>query len=160
MSRVADIVEEKYLDRLPYILGAIGLLATAIALAALVYITRGQRPSGPPVTTTANIVVFESADCLRCDDFRKMIGKPHSTGSLGAKVPIKYFDVTDGQPPKRYKLNDEIGYTPTAVVFDVFGREVARVTGMPKSFDHFEAMLLPIAKRADRDVADAQRTGR
>jgi hypothetical protein len=160
MTRVADIVEEKYLDRLPHILLAVGLLATAVALAALVHLSRGQRPAGPPVASTASVVVFETADCLQCDDFRKLIGKPHTSGTLSAKVPLKYYDVTDGQPPKRYKLNDGIGHAPTAVVFDVYGREVARVTGMPKSFDAFQAILTPIARRADRDLADAQKGGR
>ncbi len=155
MSRVTDIVEEKYLDRLPHILMATGLFASALALAGLVYLTKAKRPETPPVARTASVVVFESAECEKCDDFRKLIGKPHSASSLSAKVPLSYYDVTDGQPPKRFKLTGEIGYTPAAVVFDVYGREVARITGMPKSFDAFQAILTPAARRAERDLADA-----
>jgi hypothetical protein len=158
MSRVADIVEEKYLDKLPMLLLAVGLLATAVGLAALVYVTRVDRPTGPPVAHSASVVVFETADCLKCDDFRKQFGKPHTVGPLSAKVPLRYYDVTDGQPPRKYKLSGEIGYAPTAVVFDIYGREVARVTGMPKSFDAFQALLVPAARRAERDLAEAQKT--
>ncbi len=158
MSRVADIVEEKYLSRLPFILLAVGLLVTAVGLAALVYLSRGERPLGPPSDVSASVVVFETADCEKCDDFRKQFGKPHSKGPLSTKVPLRYYDVSDGQPPKRYKLNQEIGYAPTAVVFDIYGREVARVTGIPKSFDAFQAILAPAARRAERDLADAQKT--
>jgi thioredoxin-related protein len=160
MSRVTDIFEEKYLDRLPHILLAVGLLATAVALATLVYLSRAVRPTSKPVATTASVVVFETASCLKCEDFRKQIGKPHNLGSLSAKVPLKYFDVTDEQPPKRFKITGDIDEAPTAVVFDIYGREVARITGMPKSFDAFQAVLVPIMRRAERDVAETQKLAR
>jgi hypothetical protein len=160
MSRVADIVEEKYLERLPQLLLAAGLCVVSVILATLVYVSRAPRPDSPPIAMTASVVVFETADCGKCDDFRNLIGRRHTKSELNVKVPLRYYDVTDSQPPKRYKLSFGIGHAPTAVVFDVYGREVARVTGMPKSFDAFQAALMPAVRRADRDIADAQKSAR
>ena len=58
--------------------------------------------------------------------------------------------------PKTFKLAGGIGGAPTTVVFDVYGREVKRLGGVPKSLDDFQAMLKPFMRRAEKDLADAQ----
>lgn len=156
MGRVADIVEEKYLDRLPHMLWAGGLCVVAAVMALLVYGSRAVRPVTGPVSRSATVVVFETADCASCDDFRKLIGGPHAQSVFSTRVPLRYFDVTDGQPPKRFKLNGTIDGAPTAVAFDIYGREVARITGLPKSLEAFQAILAPIARRAERDISEEQ----
>lgn len=161
MRVVSDIIEEKYLDRLPHILGATALLVVSSVMAGLVYHARAARPDTAPVATTPSIVVFETAECDLCEDFRAKIGKPHRSSALSNLVPLRYYDVTDGQPPKSFKLAGGIGASPTTVVFDVYGREVKRVTGVPKTLDDFQSMLRPFVRRAERDLADAQaRPGR
>lgn len=155
MRLVSDIIEEKYLDKLPHILGAAGLLLASSIMAGLAYHARADRPENAPVASTPSVVVFETVECDLCESFRAKIGKPHRSSALNEKVPIRYYDVTDGQPPKSFKLAGGIGASPTAVVFDVYGREVKRVTGVPKTLDDFQSMLRPFVRRAERDLADA-----
>ena len=91
-----------------------------------------------PLAQTPTVVVFETQDCELCEDFRRKIGKPHRASQLGEKAPLTYYDVTEGQPPKRFNLAGAIGHSPTAVVFDVYGREVKRIVGLPKTLDDFQ----------------------
>lgn len=156
MRAVTDIIEEKYLNKLPHILAATALFVISAAMAGLVYHARAARPETAPVATTPSVVVFETTECDLCENFRSKIGKPHRSSALGNVVPLRYYDVTDGQPPKSFKLAGGIGAAPTTVVFDVYGREVKRVTGVPKTLDDFQAMLRPHVRRAERDLADAQ----
>ena len=44
MRLVSDIIEEKYLDKLPHILGAAGLLLASSIMAGLAYHARADRP--------------------------------------------------------------------------------------------------------------------
>jgi hypothetical protein len=156
MRVVSDLIEEKYLDKLPHILVAAALLVISSGMAGLVYHARADRPATTPVSTTPSVVVFETTECDLCESFRSKIGKPHRSSAFGAQVPLRYYDVTDGQPPKSFKLAGGIGHTPTTVVFDVYGREVKRLGGVPKSLDEFQGILKPFVRRAEKDLADAQ----
>jgi hypothetical protein len=146
-----DVIEKKYLGHLPYILGATTLLVVTTALAIALYSVRTSRPTTAPLYDSARVVVFETADCDACDVFRKAIGKPHQVSKLGSLVPLSYYDVSDGQPPKRFKLAGEVDGGPTAVIFDIFGREAQRM-GVPKDLAAFHSTLMQHVRRAERDL--------
>ncbi len=145
-----DIIEKKYLDQLPYILGAGTLFVVTCVLASAQYHARGSRPTTPPEFDSVRVVMFETAGCPPCDDFRKSVGKPHQSSPLNGKISLSYFDVTDGQPPKRFKISGEVD-GGTAVVFDVYGREAARM-GIPKTLADFQNNVMPHVRRAERDL--------
>lgn len=148
-----DVIEKRYIGHLPYILGAVVLLVTSSSLAAALYMVRASRPTDAPVATTATVVVFETTACDLCDDFRRQIGKPYQSSPLSHQAPLKYYDVTDGQPSaKKYKLAGEIWQSPTTVVFDVYGREATRMAGVPKTLKDFQGFVNPHVRRAQRDM--------
>lgn len=153
MRKVANVIEEKYLGQLPLILGAIVLFVVAAAMAGAMFYTRMARPTTPPVSQTATVIVFETLDCDACDDFRRTVGRAYRTSTTGGKAPMRYYDVTDGQPPTRFGLRGEIWTSPTVVVFDVFGREVARINGAPATLVAMEKVVLPQVRRAEKDIA-------
>lgn len=152
MRKFLDIIEAKYLRHLPYILGAMTIFVCSTFLAAAMLKIRTARPDSAPVSETATVVVFETKYCTTCDDFRATIGRPHQSSELSEKVPLRYYDVTDGDPPKRYVLARGVGYGPTAVVFDIYGREQGRINGLPSDLEDFQRRLMPHVKRAERDL--------
>ena len=129
-------------------------LGTAVAsgvLALAIIAHRGDKPLGDPVSNQATLIVFERDKCLRCDKFRDVMTRPYQQSAIAGKVPMRYFDVTDGPPPARYLLKSEVPGTPTTVAFDIFNREIGRVNGMPESVDDLIALAETAARRADRD---------
>jgi hypothetical protein len=152
MRRFLEVLETRYLRHLPYLLGAMTFLVCTVFLAGAMLHIRQSRPTTPPVFDTAQIVVFEKGVCEQCDIFRSQIGRPHQASDLAAKAPLRYYDVTDSSPPKVYALSRGIDHGPTAVVFDIFGREQARVDWMPKDLEDFQLRVIPHVRRAARDL--------
>jgi hypothetical protein len=150
-----DVIEQKYLKTLPLILGVTTGLVVALVLAWAVYVQRAGRPTTAPLNASATVVVFETADCALCEAFRSKIGKPYRSSAFSSDAPLRFYDITDGPPPKRYQIAGEIWDIPTAVVFDVYGREVARVRGVPDDLGRFQDLVRPHVRRAERDLAYA-----
>lgn len=148
---VSEAVSEGHLRNLPAIYVALGIAVASGVLALAVVAHRGDKPDGPPVSSYASIVVFESDHCPRCETFRDMVTRPYLQSEISSKVPLKYYDITDGPPPRRWQLRSEIGGTPTAVAFDIFNRETARHSGVPVSVDDIISMAQTAARRASRD---------
>jgi hypothetical protein len=152
MRRFLEVLETRYLRHLPYLLGALTFLVCSVFLASAMLHTRQSRPTTPPIFDTAQVVVFEKGVCADCDRFRDQIGRPHQNSDLGAKAPLRYYDVTDSSPPKIYALARGIDAGLTAVVFDIFGREQTRVDWLPKDLEEFQLKLMPHVRRAARDL--------
>jgi hypothetical protein len=152
-KRTMDVVEERYIGRLPIILGALCLLLLSSALAFAVMAHRPETPEGPRLAESAFVVVFEWSPCEPCEKFRDRIAKAYLKTEAGAKAPIRYFDITDGGVPKRFRVKSEVYTAPTIVVFDPFGREFARYTGLPESPDVLTGMVRSAVRKAERDAA-------
>jgi hypothetical protein len=159
MRKVLELIENRYLAYLPYLLGALTLFFCSAFLAGALLFIRASRPDTPPITATATVIVFETAHCETCDAFRSQIGKPHQGSELAQKAPLRYYDASEGSTPRRYTLARSIDDAPIAVVFDIYGREQARVTGVPDTLADFQRRLLPHIKRAERDYEFAQSQG-
>ena len=152
MRNFLDVIETKYLSHLPYLLGAVAVFVCSAFLAASLLYIRASRPTTPPIAQTATVIVFETARCGDCDTFRLQIGRPHQGSDLAEKVPLRYFDASDGGSPKLHVLSGKVGKGPIAVVFDIYGREQARVSGVPETLEDFQRRLMPHVRRAERDL--------
>jgi hypothetical protein len=159
-----DLIEKKYVKQLPHILGAITLCVVSILLALSLFAVRASRPVAAPISDGPVLVVFErgeGGECNDCYKFRKTIGRDYSNTATASLVPLRYYDISDDSPPpRRYGLAGGVGVGPTAVVFDVFGREAARWAGLPGSVDAFESFVKPHLRRAQRDLAAAASNAR
>lgn len=148
---MSEAISDGHLRNLPAIYVALGIAVASGVLALAIIAHRGDKPNGPPVSSQASIVVFESDRCPRCDDFRDRVTRPYQQSEVSSRVPLKYYDITDGPPPRRWQLRAEIGDTPTAVAFDIFNREISRRSGVPESVEEIVSLAQSAARRAERD---------
>lgn len=148
---MSEAIGDAHLRNLPAIYVALGIAVASGVLALAIIAHRGDKPVGPPVSSQASIVVFESDKCRRCEQFRDLVTRPYQLSDVSSKVPLKYYDITDGPPPRRWQLRSEIGGTPTAVAFDIFNREIGRQSGVPESVDDIINLAQMAARRAERD---------
>lgn len=154
-----DVIEQKYLKQLPHILGAITIFVVTTALAVSLFWIRASRPTTQPINSNAVLVVFEGGNCEDCVTFRRTIGRAYAGTPTGELIPIRYYDVSGGPPPKRYGIAGDLGDGPTAVVFDIYGRESARWAGLPTSIEKFENFVKPHLRKAQRDLEHAASNG-
>jgi hypothetical protein len=152
MRKFMDLIEAKYLKHLPYLLGAMTVFVCSVFLAATLLKVRASRPDTAPVTETATIVVFETKRCTKCDEFRRTIGRPHQSSELSDRLPLRYYDASDNAKPKSFELASSVGVGPTAVVFDIYGREQARIVGLPSDLEDFQSRMMRHVRRAERDL--------
>jgi hypothetical protein len=150
-----EVIEQKYLKQLPHILGALTLFVVTVALALALVWVRASRPDTPPVFDRPVVMVFEDHPCAACVEFRRTIARSYASTPTGEAVGLRYWDISGGPPPKRYGLRNDVWGGPTTVVFDVFGREAARLDGLPKSAEAFEGFIKPHLRRAQRDLEHA-----
>lgn len=115
---------------------AIGLAVVFLGLsAALAYLpsTGGGTPVlAAPISDRPTLLVYESASCGWCRHFRAAIAPIYESSPLEARAPLKYLDVSEQRRGNAgYRLNSRIVATPTFVLVDRSGREVARLRGIP-----------------------------
>jgi hypothetical protein len=158
---VLDLIEKKYLNQLPHILGALTVLAVVAALSVALLSVRWSRPDGAPKFDSAVLVVFEGRGCDdECSTFRRTIARAYASTPTAELVPLRYYDSSDGDPPaRRYAVARRVTRGMNAVVFDVYGRESARWSGLPTSVEAFEAFVRPHVRKAQRDLAAAAANG-
>jgi hypothetical protein len=149
---MSDTAIDSHLKSLPMLFGALGVAVACGVLAVAVLLHRGERPKGDPIAHQATIVVFERDRCRLCDDFRTDIGKAYQQSDVAGDVSLKYYDLSDGQPPKRYTFKKSLDVMPTAVVFDIWGREYGRVVGVPETAEPLVSIARSAARRAERDL--------
>lgn len=82
------------------------------------------------------LVVFESASCSWCVRFRKSVAPAYEASPLERQAPLAYIDVSR-QKTAGYRLDGRITATPTFVLVDRGGREVARIRGLPGGKEAF-----------------------
>jgi thioredoxin-related protein len=82
------------------------------------------------------LVVFESQSCSWCHRFRKSVAPVYEMSHLDRRAPLRYADISE-QRSGGYRLESRITATPTFVLVDRQGREVARMRGIPGGKDAF-----------------------
>jgi hypothetical protein len=152
MRTALEVIENRYLTRLPLILTALAAVLLCFSLAFGVYLQKSDRPTDRPMSDAASVVVFENSNCGSCETFRDGIGRKYQSSEMAGKANMRYYDVSDGPPPKHFKLKGEFGRMPTIVVFDVYGREASRIAGVPESVDVMLNLVRPAVRRAEREM--------
>jgi hypothetical protein len=139
-----------YSDRnLRILFGAATIAVVSGTLGALAYLHRPPAPDGEPVLGTAQILVLEVDSCDWCERFRRKAGRAFAEGAYGGTAPIRYINVEDGPPPKRYRLSS-FRKAPMVVLFDAYGREVDRIEGEPADGAALDSLVRRHLKRLTR----------
>lgn len=124
----------------------------------------------PPVSVTfprksPQLLIFESRDCLACDELHAALAHPESSAALAALEPVRVDAF--GTRSIRHAFGDAatesalarrlgVSFTPTLVFFDADGREVFRAEGYLRRF-HLAATLDYVVQGAYRTEPSFQR---
>ena len=134
---------------------AAGLLALFAGLAVAFAMVTGEPASeraAAPIADRPTLLVFETASCGWCTHFRERIAPAYERSRFETLAPLKYLDLS-AQRSSGYRLSGRISATPTFVLVDRNGREVARLRGLPGGRDAFqpevERMLAKLPQDGD-----------
>jgi hypothetical protein len=93
-------------------------------------------PVGDAISDTPVLLVVERDGCGWCTRFRAELGPGYKSSDLQMRAPLRYIDAGDLRASKRYQLKNAVNGTPTLLMIDTFGREVARYPGYPGSMEN------------------------
>lgn len=103
-----------------------------------------------PQSDRPTLVVVDSASCGWCVRFREDVAPAYEHSRFSVAAPLKYVDITKLRSAG-YRLRSRVRGTPTFVLVDKSGEEVARIPGYPggpaQFFPEVERMLTRL--RAD-----------
>lgn len=96
----------------------------------------------PATPTRTEILVFETADCLYCQIFRRDVLPQYEVSKRARIAPMRFVDATTADP-KRLGLDSPIKFLPTVVIVRE-GRERGRITGYigPEPFFHMVSRII------------------
>lgn len=117
---------DQYVAKLHILLIAGGILAASIGLALAIHIQTPEAVDGGPISETALLIVYETDHCPACDTFREQAGRAYRKSDLQDKAPLIYRPIESARKPAPYRLKGPVNNGLTAVLFDRYGREVAR----------------------------------
>lgn len=130
----------EYDRRLRMILGAASLAVVSLILVGLAFLHRPLPPDGEAVLGTPQFVVFETESCSWCQNFRRKAAREYQGTDYANRAPLRFMSVDDGPPPARYRLNS-FSPTPMLVLFDKYGRELARMEKEPANSEVLESLV-------------------
>jgi hypothetical protein len=122
------------------LLGAGTLAVVSSLLGVLAWVHKPLPPDGDPVLGSPQLVMFETDKCGWCENFRRKAAREYLSTEASSRAPLKYMSVDDGPPPKRYRL-DSFSRSPMLVLFDQYGRELARLVKEPANGEALESMV-------------------
>lgn len=122
------------------ILAAGSLAVVCSLLGALAWLHKPLAPDGEPVLGSPQLVMFETEKCGWCEKFRRKTARDYQSTEYASLAPLKYMSVDDGPPPKRYRLSS-FSASPMLVLFDQYGRELARIEKEPVGSEAIESMV-------------------
>ncbi len=125
---------------LTFLLGAATLSVICAGLGGLAYLARPLPPDGDPILGTAQLVMFETDLCSWCEQFRRKTARQYQSTDYAQRAPLRFMSVDDGPPPKRYRLTS-FRPAPMLVLFDEYGRELARLEKEPASSEIVETLV-------------------
>ncbi len=121
------------------------VLAAVLAIPALVphIANSAQGPEPKRVyATTAELIVFETANCPYCRIFRRDVAPRYQRSPRAQQVPMRFINVHRTDMTKIH-LNAPLTIVPTVVLMEN-GRERTRLTGYmgPEPFFHMIAQAM------------------
>ena len=123
-----------------FLLGSATIAGVCSILGGLAFLQRPLQPDGEPVLGSAQLVMFETADCTWCEKFRRKTARDYQITDHASRAPLKFISVDDGPPPKRYRLTS-FKASPMLVLFDEYGRELGRIDREPANSEAVETLV-------------------
>ncbi len=123
------------LRRLSPMLVAIGLVTTASTHA-----------------DAAELLMFESDDCIWCATWNEEIGPIYPKTTEGQRAPLRRVDIHAARPNDLRDI-EGVRFTPTFVLTDDDGREVGRINGYPGE-DFFWGLLSELIAKLPNGALD------
>lgn len=88
----------------------------------------------------AQLLFYEGGSCEGCGRFRDSVAPRYMRSSYHKKAPLTYVHVSR-QGDGKYGLARQVTHTPTLVVVDSSGQELARQVGPPGNIAELFALL-------------------
>ncbi len=100
----------------------------------------------------AELLMFESDDCVWCAAWHEEIGPIYPKTEEGRLAPLRRVDIHGARPPDLRHI-EGVRFTPTFVLVDDAGDEVGRINGYPGE-DFFWGLLDQLIAKLPDDPAD------
>lgn len=110
----------------------------------------GLIAGAPPDADAAELLMFESDDCVWCDAWNEDIGPIYPKTSEGRRAPLRRIDIHDRRPADIGNI-EGVRFTPTFVLVDDRGQEVGRINGYPGE-DFFWGLLSELIAKLPAEV--------
>jgi hypothetical protein len=134
-------------QRLRLILSAVTCLVLSAGLFIGVDMMEPPPPPGAAISSTATLLVVERDGCGWCDRFREDLAPAYRRSEQQLRAPLHYIDAGDLDSTKRYQLKKPVNGTPTLVMIDTYGREVARYPGHPGTTENLVDQVNSMLRR-------------
>ena len=126
----------------------IGIALLAATVAAGAAMPAGARGVAPTMLngSSQEVVVFESANCIYCQLFRRDVLPQYLRSRRARSAPIRFVDARSADPGK-FGLAAPLTMVPTVVVMQN-GREQGRIAGYtgPEPFFHMISRIFGAAR--------------
>ncbi len=106
----------------------------------------------PSLGNAAELLMFESDDCIWCDAWNEEIGPIYPKTAEGRRAPLRRVDIHAARPQDLQNI-EGVRFTPTFVLTDDQGREVGRINGYPGE-DFFWGLLSELIAKLPDDAPD------
>jgi hypothetical protein len=110
----------------------------ACAMLAGLMVHGGELAAVPSRTPDLEVVLFEHADCVYCQVFRRDVLPKYHIAARVAAPPLRFVDIGKDDASS-LNLTSRIDMVPTAVVIRE-GREVGRIVGYWGSASFFQLL--------------------
>lgn len=100
----------------------------------------------------AELLMFESDDCIWCDAWDAEIGPIYPKTAEGQRAPLRRVDIHAPRPNDLGNV-EGVRFTPTFVLVDDRGQEVGRINGYPGE-DFFWGLLSDLIAKLPKAAED------
>ncbi|MGI9419568.1 MAG: thioredoxin fold domain-containing protein [Geminicoccaceae bacterium] len=100
----------------------------------------------------AELLMFESDDCVWCAAWDEEIGPIYPKTSEGRRAPLRRVDIHERRPADISHI-EGVRFTPTFVLVDDRGQEVGRINGYPGE-DFFWGLLSELIAKLPAKIDD------
>ena len=128
------------------------MIRTLIQRCRLVFLAIGFIAGMQPEAEAAELLMFESDDCVWCKAWNAEIGPIYPKTAEGRRAPLRRVDIHAKRPDDLLDIQG-VRFTPTFVLVDDRGREVGRINGYPGE-DFFWGLLSELITKLPKEADD------
>lgn len=112
--------------------------------------------NAPSSVDAAELLMFESDDCVWCEAWNQEIGAIYPKTTEGKRAPLRRVDIHAARPDDLQGIQG-VRFTPTFVLTDDRGREIGRINGYPGQ-DFFWGLLSELLEKLPAEAGDSPTT--